>query len=277
MTEVKRILFATDGSEFSEGAQRLAITLARRCGARLWAMTIVLNGSDLEGVGTRNLRETQEREAQARLRLVVEAAAAEGLACTSEVAFGDAPDHEIVGTAHEVGADLVVLGRRGKRGLARFMVGHATGQVAAKAPCDVLVVPRSAGMWSRRVLVATDGSEVGDAAVAAAGRVGLQCGLPVSVVSATMTSHSAQRKAEAKDAVDRAVAALAQAGIDCEGMVLEGRPDAVIVQAAQDRSADLVVIGSHGRTRLSRLFLGSISERVIGQAVCPVLVAHAAE
>jgi nucleotide-binding universal stress UspA family protein len=50
----------------------------------------------------------------------------------------------------------------------------------------------------------------------------------------------------------------------------------VVIETAAARHADLIVIGSHGRTGLARLFLGSISERVMGQAQCPVLVARAA-
>ncbi|HPB76850.1 MAG TPA: universal stress protein, partial [Chromatiaceae bacterium] len=80
---MKHILFATDGSEFSTGAQRVAIALAKRCGARLTAMTIVLSTQDLEGVGTQGLREQLEREAQAILDGVVAAAGAAGVACAT--------------------------------------------------------------------------------------------------------------------------------------------------------------------------------------------------
>ena len=61
----------------------------------------------------------------------------------------------------------------------------------------------------------------------------------------------------------------------CDGLVAEGRPDEVVIETAASQKADLIVVGSHGRTGLSRLFLGSISERIMGQAQCPVLVARA--
>jgi nucleotide-binding universal stress UspA family protein len=51
-----------------------------------------------------------------------------------------------------------------------------------------------------------------------------------------------------------------------------GRPDQVIVERAAERGADLIVMGSQGRGGLERLLLGSVSERVIGQAACPVMV-----
>ena len=125
-SNLKHILFATDGSDFSSGAQRVAVDLAKRCGARLTVMTIVLTTQDLEGVGTHGLREQMEREAQARIDTVVAAAKSAGVACDTQLVYGEEPHHEIVNTAAELKPDLVVLGRRGKRGLARLMVGHAT-------------------------------------------------------------------------------------------------------------------------------------------------------
>lgn len=272
--QVKHILFATDGSEYSEGAQRVAIDLAKRCGARLTVMTIVLTTEDLEGVGTHGLREQMEQEAQIRLDKVVAATRAAGVNCETQLIYGDEPHQQIVGTAMELQPDLVVLGRRGKRGLARSMVGHATAHVAGHAPCNVLMVPRAGQLWKERIVLATDGSVHSAAAAAAAQAVAAQCQLPVTVVSATTRSHSPERKAEARAAVDQVTNQMAAAGVACDALVSEGRPDEVVVEAAAARQADLIVVGSHGRTGLSRLILGSISERIMGQATCPVLIAR---
>ena len=269
---IKHILFATDGSDFSSGAQRVAIDLANRCGARLSVMTIVLSTQDLEGVGTHGLRAQLEREAQARLDAVVGAANSAEVACDTQLVYGEEPHQEIVRTAQELQPDLVVLGRRGKRGLARFMVGHATAHVAGHAPCNVLMVPRVGQVWSQRIVLATDGSTHSAAAAEAAREVAIQCRMPVTVVSATTKNHSEERKCEAQAAVDKVTADLKAAGVACDSLVAEGSPDEVVIETAASRQADLIVVGSHGRTGLSRLFLGSISERIMGQAQCPVLV-----
>jgi nucleotide-binding universal stress UspA family protein len=254
----------------------LAIDLAKRCGAKLTVMTIVLTTQDLEGVGTHGLREQMEREAQAHIDAVVATARAAGVACDTQLVYGEEPHHEIVSTAAELKPDLVVLGRRGKRGLARLMVGHATAHVAGNAPCDVLMVPRSGQVWSQRVLLATDGSAHGEAAARAAQAVATQCNVPVTVVSATTRSHSAERKAEARAAVDRVITAMRNAGMSADGLVKEGRPDEVVIDTAASSKSDLIVVGSHGHTGLTRLILGSISERIMGQAQCPVLIARSA-
>ena len=55
-------------------------------------------------------------------------------------------------------------------------------------------------------------------------------------------------------------------------MIPVGRPDEAIVKAADFKQASLIIVGSHGRTGLKRLLMGSVAERVIGHAKCPVLV-----
>lgn len=269
---MKHILFATDGSEFSAGAQRVAIALARRCGARLTAMTIVLSTQDLEGVGTQGLREQLEREAQTILDGVASAAGAAGVGCTTQLVYGDQPHQEIVATAGELDADLIVLGRRGKRGLARFMVGHATAQVAGLAPCPVLMVPRAGELWQRRILLASDGSAVAAGAEALAIDLARLCQLPLSLISVTSPSHNAERKAAAQATLDQLLARVRTAGLEGEALLTEGRPEEVVVATAANRGADLIVVGSRGRTGLKRLLLGSVSERIMGLAQGPVLI-----
>ena len=63
---------------------------------------------------------------------------------------------------------------------------------------------------------------------------------------------------------------LRAAGIEARFVTREGRPDDVILAIARDESADAIVIGTHGRRGVSHLFLGSVAERVLRQASCPV-------
>jgi nucleotide-binding universal stress UspA family protein len=55
------------------------------------------------------------------------------------------------------------------------------------------------------------------------------------------------------------------------GLIMEGSPYEVIARAARSRRADVLVLGTHGRTGLSRFFLGSVAARVLASAPCPVL------
>jgi nucleotide-binding universal stress UspA family protein len=60
--------------------------------------------------------------------------------------------------------------------------------------------------------------------------------------------------------------------VSVEPRAMLGDPFAVICRTAEDERADLIVMGSHGRTGLSHVFLGSVAERVVRHAPCPVLV-----
>ena len=149
------------------------------------------------------------------------------------------------------------------------MIGHAH--------CSVLVVPRNTETTGRRFVLATDGSRYADAATDIGGSLAKILGAPVTAVSVTLPSQSAQRHEEARSAANRAAAYLASHGLATEAETRHGRPDEAIVEIATARQADLIVVGSHGRTGLERAMLGSVSERVIDTASVPVLVAKAAD
>ena len=176
--------------------------------------------------------------------------------------------------AREREADLIVLRRRGKRGyVANLLIGAMVHTVIGHAPCDVLIVPRAAQIWSRRILVATDGSSHSNRAVEVAASVAMRCGLPVTVVSAL--AHPQDDKSRASAIVERALAALQGAGAQATGRIASGRPDEAILGVGREVGADLIVLGRRGLSGVERLLLGSTSERVAGNADCPVLIVRA--
>ncbi|HUG37484.1 MAG TPA: universal stress protein [Candidatus Limnocylindrales bacterium] len=67
------------------------------------------------------------------------------------------------------------------------------------------------------------------------------------------------------------VAKAKKAGARARGLLLEGVPFEVITRAAKAQRADLVVIGTHGRTGLAKFFMGSVAQRVVGMSPCPVM------
>lgn len=62
-----------------------------------------------------------------------------------------------------------------------------------------------------------------------------------------------------------------KAGVRATGLLLQGMPHDQIIRAARSRSVDLIVMGTHGRSGIAKLFLGSVAERVVATAPCPVL------
>lgn len=267
----RHIMVASDASPYSESAVRVAINMVRQYGGRLTAMSMVLFADDLEVVGTGALLAEQDQATQAHLEAVVQQAADIGVPCETVLCHGELPHAEITAAAEETAADLIVMGRRGKRGLAHLMVGDATARVIAQATANVLVVPRDSGLWSRRILLATDGAEHSAAAVDAAIGLAQAWRLPLTVVHAVPEGLDMSVAEETVAAICRRAAVLE---IDCEARVEAGRADAVIAGVARECGADLIVVGSHGRSGIMSVIHGSVSAQVIGTASCPVLVAR---
>jgi nucleotide-binding universal stress UspA family protein len=271
----ERFLVASDGSEFSAAAVREAVGMAGKCGAQLHVMSLVAPGVEHEGLGESILKQELEA-AQAHLDGIKAEADAAGVACETHLVQGNHIDREIVDLADQVRADVIVMGRRGRRGLARLMLGHATAQVIGQAHCNVLVVPRAAHVEGRHLVLATDGSRFAETAAATAAALAKVCGTAVTVTSVTTASQSPERRAEAQEAVDRVVAHMQSQGGKADGKVLDGEPAGAIVGVARECSADLIVTGSHGRTGLERALIGSVSERILNETPCAVLVVKAA-
>ena len=81
----------------------------------------------------------------------------------------------------------------------------------------------------------------------------------------------AAARADGQKRLDGLVRKARGAGIRAKGLLLEGVPHERIAQAARSSKADMVVIGTHGRTGFAKLFLGSVASRVLAVSPCPVL------
>src|ERR1043166_4694393 len=94
----------------------------------------------------------------------------------------------------------------------------------------------------------------------------------MKIMIAVDGSASSEPVGEFEELVARASQALTEAGIACETKVVLGEPANALLQAVRNESVDLLVVGSHGRTGLTKLLLGSVSAHLVGHAPCSVLV-----
>lgn len=152
---------------------------------------------------------------------------------------------------------------------------------SARMATGLPVVPDTIG----RILLATDLTEASelatDWAFALAERNGADL-LVVSVIDPQEVRRESQRTGLRWDQVrDRRQAAAQElvvrgrpTGLNVTFLVWTGDPGESIVSAAEAEAADLIVVGTHGRGPIGRLFLGSVSEHVVRNAPCPVLVAR---
>jgi len=137
------ILMAHDGSEHSDKALDRAVEIAQLTGSGV-KVVLVATGfvTPMEELSTevlKNVEETILKQAGATLKEAVGKATAKGVPVEGLLERGR-PQDRILAAAKSMGADLIVIGSRGRHGVAKFLLGSVSSKVAEQAACDVLIV-----------------------------------------------------------------------------------------------------------------------------------------
>lgn len=132
------------------------------------------------------------------------------------------------------------------------------------------------------ILVATDGSSYSDAAVEYAINLAKNCNSKLIVLHVATIDPSIGMiwenvkeivMSRQKKMLERVKKNAEKKGVEnVETLIVRGIPSEKILEVAESHNADLIVMGSHGHTKIGRIVIGSVTERVAGKAPCPVLV-----
>jgi nucleotide-binding universal stress UspA family protein len=296
-----KLLIATDGTQSGDRAVEFAIALAERFASELdfcnafdrEAATLSCCTMQGESAMMMPLLDELEDTSKAIVRLARERAIAAGVVATAEVLFGSSVG-AILACANGHDFDAVVLGTAGTSGIERFFEGSTADGVLRRSTMPVFVVPpgaQGARPSFMRILVAADDSDPSDAAVAfaidfaAATRAQLVIGSVAETKrlmldaeyfafdpKVTLKEIHAASRALVDVASDRA----RERGIQSERYIVDG-PDVAdaILTLAKEQRADLIVLGTHGRRGLQRLFVGSVAETIVRRSSVPVAVVRA--
>jgi len=269
VVKMEKLLLASDRSEFSEGAIREAIKLAKTCSSKLYIISVA-ETPDIRAYNyPLEAFEKSEILTKQHLESLKERAEKEGLVCEIIERRGPETYKYIVDEAAKNNVEMIIMGRRGRTGITRVMMGSVTAKVIGDAPCKVLVVPRFARIFLQKILIPTDGSIFSVLASREA----------ISIAKRTksrLIALSVSKKYESLSAAEASVGMVKEIaekeGVKVEVLTIKGEPYEVIVDTAEKKNVGLIVIGSHGRSGIERLLMGSVTERLIGHAGCPVLV-----
>jgi len=272
-----RVLVAVDGSAESFHALEQAFRLVEN-----WITVVSVAPAyegDLRLVGVPDPQVLMVEPCDTALQKAQEMADAAGAMIKTVCAAGE-PHERIVDLAEGESRDLIVLGAKGHSLIEKALLGSVTRRVIGYTQRDVLVVPPGAAVGWQKILLATDASKASKAAADRAVDLAQAYGSELQV--AAVMEYPAQLYGEAPvpaewrdmllSYVEEIVDQAKSQNIAASGLVLEGSPYGAIVALAEEDKASLIVMGSHGRTGLKRLLMGSVTERVIGHAPCPVLV-----
>lgn len=281
MGKYRKILVAFDGSEAGENALMQAFTLANDEKSWITVATVVpAYTGDLSLVGVGDIHKALTRPGEQLLSRAREIATHEGALVKTVLEEGEAHE-KLVDLAEAENCSVIVMGRRGRSKLEKALMGSVTARVIGLSQRDVLVVPPGADIAWKKILVATDGSKNSVNAVEKA--VDFAKSYGGNLIALSVVDLPDELYAEAPTLVDNLVAkakgyvgdvsGLAdKIGVTVRTEVREGESYRSVVSLAAEESVDLIVMGSHGRTGLKRLLMGSVTEKVIGHAPCPVLV-----
>jgi nucleotide-binding universal stress UspA family protein len=281
MGKYKKILVAIDGSESSRNALSQAFRFAvdEKCWITVTSVVPPYDG-EIEILGIKDIRASLRKPCEDALRDARVFADAERALIKTVVEEGEAHER-IVDLADAENCDIIIMGRRGLRPVERMLVGRVTARVIGHSQRDVLVVPNNTKVGWKTIVLATDGSRYSAVAAERAIAFARSYGGELRVLS--VVDVPTEFYAEAPEAVDdlvrKAKGFVADirnqaevSGVKAETFVGEAEAHVAVNNLAKEQKADMIVIGSHGRTGLRRLLMGSVAEKVIGYATCPVLV-----
>ena len=265
------LMVATDGSKYGESAVREAIRLAKICSSNLIAVSVVKTNIEFDSVLPQFV-EKKEKEAIKHLESVKAQAAEEGVNCVTIVSRNEEPYEDIVHLASKNNVYMIIMGTHGRSEMKRLMMGSVTAKVIGHASCNILVLPLNAKVECKNVLIAIDGSKYSEAAASEALGIAKRCGSSLIVLSVALSDAELTAT---EDNVNKVSEAAAKEDIKTTSIVTKGKPYESIIETAKQKEVDVIVVGSHGRTGLARLLMGSVAERVIGLSESAVMVVKA--
>jgi len=297
VTTFRRVLCPVDFSAHSERALRHALATARRHESALTVLhveDVILGAARAE----LHLGAQGEDESVEELRDFVNGAGGEGQNVKVLMTAGDAVRGILEQATHE-SSDLIVMGTRGRSGLARVILGSVTEGVVRQSACPVMTIPPA---WDPPaanelepfdpILCASDFSPACRKALDLAISMGQEAdarlillhalqlpqfdaGLPPTAVPTQTHIDFSEFRIDALARLERGLPGDAEFRCRPEAVVVDGHPADAILQVAHHENAKLIVMGVQARGAFDRLLFGSTTRWVMQRAICPVLSVRA--
>ncbi|MGA2765066.1 MAG: universal stress protein [Spirochaetia bacterium] len=300
----KHILVPLDGSRLAESALGMAASLAKRFDASLTLIHVIEKDAPSEVHSERHL--VSADEASAYLDEVAHLSILAGVRVETHVHTAQVIDVAESITEHsaELAPDLIVMSRHGRGGARRLLFGDIAQQIIARGKTPVLVVRPSTDVrgggssadW-RTILAPIDGNPSHERGLPVASdlAVAFHCRLHLIMVVPTIGKLGGFQAAlslllpgttrvrlemedvSARDYVEAREKELQAAGVHAGSETSRGDPARAIVKAARRLTADLVVMGTHGRAGTDAFWAGSVAAQVVARASVPLLLVPLSE
>ncbi|MER3445904.1 MAG: hypothetical protein C4291_03275 [Candidatus Dadabacteria bacterium] len=302
MRDIKKIIWATDGSKESNEALNYARFLAQKFGSKIIGVHVVempekqiydyLN--DPESELYYRWMEKAEESYKVNLASIRDEMFNQGINFEGVVLKGE-PNRKIVEFTRSEEADLIVMGRRGLGLIDRILIGSSTLKVLRESSVPVLAVgkrDKGEALDIRTILVPLEIYERADSALSYAMDLAERINAAISVLYIFMYAYSYNdyeippRVVEGlmrlssdklKEMVEsmklkRRIRNKEAAELEINTEVIHGiSPSVAIIDYASSKGIDLIVMNTHGRRGIKRFILGSVTEKVIQESPCAVI------
>ena len=293
--QLDKILMPTDFSDCANAALTHAVALARQFEAELHLLhvTVLLQADpdrpEQAFPGYDELHRRMEEVASTRIQQLIDERQTKDLTLFQAHNRGIAAAPAILEYAAREAIDLIVLGTHGRRGLRHFLLGSVAEEVVRSASCPVLTI-RDEEEVRRfheldRIVVPFDFSDDSKRALEVAAKLAVTYDSRIDVVHVIVPSIDLQAEVaiwapsfefDRNEVFRRAERRLADAveklpEVPIKIQVLDGHVASALTRYADGEKADLIVLASHGLSGIEHFLLGSVAEKVIRSASCPVL------
>jgi nucleotide-binding universal stress UspA family protein len=300
MLQLQKILFPTDFSRCSEQALTHAVFLAEKYGAEIHVLHVVTLFKDQPSIISDEITETEatirklEDIAEKQLNKVVDAKGSEDMKIITATKREVSAAPAILEYVSDNNIDLIVMGTHGRRGLGHLLLGSAAEEVVRMSPCPVLTVRETKQTKTpetiNNILVPVDFSDHSAKALAYASEIALSYNAQLQVLHIIEeTIHPAFSlvgkssifdlipgiEDDCRKRTKKMLKATVPDKVRSNVYIKNGRAASDIIKFAKENSTDLIVIATHGLTGLEHMLLGSITEKVVRMAHCPVFTVKA--
>lgn len=285
------IVVGFDGSDHATDALALGRLLARATSGELVVVCAYPDDPLGEGATAAEIARGMREDAEASLSRAREIVAGAGERAEFRAVAGASPSRVLHELAEALGARAIVVGPTHHGTVLRRITGSTPEHVLDHAPCPVAVAPdgyaqrTTGGGALRRIAVAYDGGDEAAHALSAAAELARASGArlrlvtvvnsagigmypPLDVASYERLSDLARGEAQAR--LTAAVADAQLEGVEVEVAVLEGDVDVALVEDSHED--DVIFAGSRGHGPFRRVLLGSVSNHLLRQSACPVVI-----
>ena len=295
MLQLQKILFPTDFSKCAEQALAHAVFLAEKYGAEIHVLHVITIFEDQPSVVSNEIAETKEMVrklediAEKQLNKLLDSHSSNDIKIITEIKRGLSAAPAILEYVSDKQIDLIVMGTHGRRGLGHLLLGSAAEEVVRLAPCPVFTIrelkePKPV-MQVNNILVPIDFSNHSEKALAYASEIAQSYNAQLQLLHIIEeTMHPAFSvtgkssifdlvpgiKDDSKKRIAKMLEKFVSDKVKSKVFVQGGRAANDIIKFAKENSTDLIVIATHGLTGLEHMLLGSVTEKVVRMAHCPV-------